>query len=132
MNMKLFYITLLIGFNLFGQEIYIDAESNYYVNKDNEELLLFKNDSVSIYDLNSFHLLEKKEIISPPNFDFSVYHILDKEPIHFVEINGGKVYQLNNDTNQRMITRIPIKGLGIVLYLLIMTLYIVMGVKYTG
>ena len=102
MNMNLFYITVLIGFNLFGQEIYIDAESNYYVNKDNEELLLFKNDSVSTYDLNNFHLLEKKEIISPPNFDFSVYHILDKEPIHFVEINGGKVYQLNNDTIQRI------------------------------
>ena len=61
MNMKLFYITLLIGFNLFGQEIYIDAESNYYVNKDNEELLLFKNDSVYIYDVNNFHLLKKKK-----------------------------------------------------------------------
>ena len=102
MHKKLFFIIFLIGFNSFGQEIYIDTESNYSFNKNNEELLIFKKDSVSIYDLNSFHLLEKKEIISPPNFDFSVYHILDKEPIHFVEINGGKVYQLNNDTIQRI------------------------------
>tara|TARA_B110000459_G_scaffold195419_1_gene236051 strand:- start:778 stop:2109 length:1332 start_codon:yes stop_codon:yes gene_type:complete len=102
MYKKLFFIIFLIGFNSFSQEIYIDTESNYSFNKNNEELLIFKKDSVSIYDLNSFHLLEKKEIISPPNFDFSVYHILDKEPIHFVEINGGKVYQLNNDTIQRI------------------------------
>ena len=102
MHKKLFFIIFLIGFNSFGQEIYIDTESNYSFNKNNEELLIFKKDSVSIYDINSFHLLEKKEIISPPNFDFSVYHILDKEPIHFVEINGGKVYQLNNDTIQRI------------------------------
>ena len=102
MHKKLFFIIFLIGFNSFGQEIYIDTESNYSFNKNNEELLIFKKDSVSIYDVNSFHLLEKKEIISPPNFDFSVYHILDKEPIHFVEINGGKVYQLNNDTIQRI------------------------------
>ena len=102
MYKKLFFIIFLIGFNSFSQEIYIDTESNYFFNKNNEELLIFKKDSVSIYDLNSFHLLEKKEIISPPNFDFSVYHILDKEPIHFVEINGGKVYQLNNDTIQRI------------------------------
>ena len=102
MHKKLFFIIFLIGFNSFSQEIYIDTESNYSFNKNNEELLIFKKDSVSIYDLNSFHLLEKKEIISPPNFDFSVYHILDKEPIHFVEINGGKVYQLNNDTIQRI------------------------------
>ena len=102
MYKKLFFIIFLIGFNSFSQEIYIDTESNYSFNKNNEELLIFKKDSVSIYDLNSFHLLEKKEITSPPNFDFSVYHILDKEPIHFVEINGGKVYQLNNDTIQRI------------------------------
>jgi hypothetical protein len=102
MHKKLFFIIFLIGFNSFGQEIYIDTESNYSFNKNNEELLIFKKDSVSIYDVNSFHLLEKKEITSPPNFDFSVYHILDKEPIHFVEINGGKVYQLNNDTIQRI------------------------------
>ena len=102
MYKKLFFIIFLIGFNSFGQEIYIDTESNYSFNKNNEELLIFKKDSVSIYDVNSFHLLEKKEITSPPNFDFSVYHILDKEPIHFVEINGGKVYQLNNDTIQRI------------------------------
>ena len=102
MNMKLFYITLLIGFNLFGQEIYIDAESNYYVNKDNEELLLFKNDSVSTYDLNNFHLLEKKEIISPTNFNLSEYHILYKDALHFIESNGGKVYRLSNDTIQRV------------------------------
>ena len=102
MNMKLFYITLLIGFNLFGQEIYIDAESNYYVNKDNEELLLFKNDSVSKYDLNNFHLLEKKEIISPTNFNLSEYHILYKDALHFIEFNGGKVYRLSNDTIQRV------------------------------
>ena len=102
MYKKLFFIIFLIGFNSFGQEIYIDTESNYFFNKNNEELLIFKKDSVSIYDVNSFHLLEKKEITSPPNFDFSVYHILDKEPIHFVEINGGKVYQLNNDTIQRI------------------------------
>ena len=102
MYKKLFFIIFLIGFNSFSQEIYIDTESNYSFNKNNEELLIFKKDSVSIYDVNSFHLLEKKEITSPPNFDFSVYHILDKEPIHFVEINGGKVYQLNNDTIQRI------------------------------
>ena len=102
MHKKLFFIIFLIGFNSFSQEIYIDTESNYSFNKNNEELLIFKKDSVSIYDVNSFHLLEKKEITSPPNFDFSVYHILDKEPIHFVEINGGKVYQLNNDTIQRI------------------------------
>ena len=102
MNMKLFYIILLIGFNLFGQEIYIDAESNYYVNKDNEELLLFKNDSVSTYDLNNFHLLEKKEIISPTNFNLSEYHILYKDALHFIEFNGGKVYRLSNDTIQRV------------------------------
>ena len=102
MHKKLFFIIFLIGFNSFGQEIYIDAESNYSFNKNNEELLIFKKDSVSIYDINSFHLLEKKEIISPPNFNFSAYHILDKEPIHFIEINGGKVYQLNNDTIQRI------------------------------
>ena len=102
MYKKLFFIIFLIGFNSFSQEIYIDTESNYFFNKNNEELLIFKKDSVSIYDVNSFHLLEKKEITSPPNFDFSVYHILDKEPIHFVEINGGKVYQLNNDTIQRI------------------------------
>ena len=102
MYKKLFFIIFLIGFNSFSQEIYIDTESNYFFNKNNEELLIFKKDSVSIYDLNSFHLLEKKEITSPPNFDFSAYHILDKEPIHFVEIIGGKVYQLNNDTIQRI------------------------------
>ena len=102
MNMKLFYITLLIGFNLFGQEIYIDAESNYYVNKDNEELLLFKNDSVYIYDVNNFHLLKKKEIISPSNFNFSEYFILYKDALHFIEFNGGKVYRLSNDTIQRI------------------------------
>ena len=102
MNMKLFYITLLIGFNLFGQEIYIDAESNYYVNKDNEELLLFKNDSVYIYDVNNFHLLKKKEIISPTNFNLSEYHILYKDALHFIEFNGGKVYRLSNDTIQRI------------------------------
>ena len=102
MNMKLFYITLLIGFNLFGQEIYIDAESNYYVNKDNEELLLFKNDSVYIYDVNNFHLLKKKEIISPSNFNFSEYLILYKDALHFIEFNGGKVYRLSNDTIQRI------------------------------
>lgn len=102
MHKKLFFITFLIGFNSFGQEIYIDAKSNYHFNKDNEELLVFKNDSVSIYDVNSFHLLERKEIISPANFNFIGYHILDLEPIHFVEVNGGKIYQLNNDTIQRI------------------------------
>ena len=96
MNMKLFYITLLIGFNLFGQEIYIDAESNYYVNKDNEELLLFKNDSVYIYDVNNFHLLKKKEIISPTNFNLSEYHILYKDALHFIEFNGGNLFVYNN------------------------------------
>ena len=100
--MNMFYITVLIGFNLCGQEIYIDAESNYYVNKDNEELLLFKNDSVYIYDVNNFHLLKKKEIISPSNFNFSEYFILYKDALHFIEFNGGKVYRLSNDTIQRI------------------------------
>lgn len=102
MHKKLLFIIFLIGFNSFSQEIHIDAESNYSFNKNNEELLIFKKDSVSIYDVNSFHLLERKEIISPPNFNFIGYHILDLESIHFVEINGGKVYQLNNDTIQRI------------------------------
>ena len=102
MKHKLLFLIFLIGFNTFSQEIYIDTKSNYIFNKNNEELLVFKNDSVSIYDINSFHLLKKKEIISPPNFNFLEYHILDKEPIHFIENNGGKVYQLNNDTIQRI------------------------------
>jgi hypothetical protein len=102
MHKKSLFIIFLIGFNSFSQEIHIDAESNYSFNKNNEELLIFKKDSVSIYDVNSFHLLERKEIISPPNFNFIGYHILDLESIHFVEINGGKVYQLNNDTIQRI------------------------------
>ena len=102
MHINFFYLTLLIGFNLFGQKIYVDAESNYLFNKESEELLVFQNDSIFIYDINSFHLLEKKEIITPSNFNFKLHHILNKEPIHFVEFNGGKVYQLNNDTIQRI------------------------------
>ena len=102
MHINFFYLTLLIGFNLFGQKIYVDAESNYLFNKESEELLVFQNDSIFIYDINSFHLLEKKEIITPSNFNFKLHHILNKEPIHFVEFNGGKVYQLNNDSIQRI------------------------------
>ena len=102
MHIKLFYLTLLIGFNLFGQEIYLHDNSNYSFNKESEELLVFQNDSIFIYDINSFHLLEKKEIITPSNFNFKLHHILNKEPIHFVEFNGGKVYQLNNDSIQRI------------------------------
>ena len=102
MHIKLFYLTLLIGFNLFGQEIYLDDNSNYSFNKESEELSVFQNDSVFKYDINSFHLLEKKEIITPTNFNFSQYHVLNLKPIHFVELNGGKVYQLNNDTIQRI------------------------------
>ncbi|MDA9342165.1 hypothetical protein N9Q84_04215, partial [Flavobacteriaceae bacterium] len=102
MHIKLFYLTLLIGFNLFGQEIYLHDNSNYSFNKESEELLVFQNDSIFIYDINSFHLLEKKEIINQSNFNFKLHHILNKEPIHFVEFNGGKVYQLNNDTIQRI------------------------------
>ena len=102
MHKKFLFIIFLIGFNSFGQEIYIDAESSYSFNKNNEELSIFKNDSVSIYDINSFHLIERKEIITPANFDFLAYIILNLEPIHFVEINGGKVYRLKNDTIQRI------------------------------
>ena len=102
MHIKLFYLTLLIGFNLFGQEIYLHDNSNYSFNKESEELLVFQNDSIFIYDINSFHLLEKKGIITPPNFNFKLHHILNKEPIHFVEFNGGKVYQLKNDSIQRV------------------------------
>jgi hypothetical protein len=50
MHIKLFYLTLLIGFNLFGQEIYLDDNSNYSFNKESEELLVFQNDSIFIYD----------------------------------------------------------------------------------
>ena len=46
MHIKLFYLTLLIGFNLFGQEIYLDDNSNYSFNKESEELLVFQNDSI--------------------------------------------------------------------------------------
>ena len=52
MHINFFYLTLLIGFNLFGQKIYVDAESNYLFNKESEELLVFQNDSIFIYDIN--------------------------------------------------------------------------------
>ena len=102
MHKKLLVVIFFIVFNLFGQKIDIDTESNYLFNKESEELLVFQNDSIFIYDINSFHLLEKKEIITPPNFNFSQYHLLNLKSIHFVELNGGKVYQLNNDTIQRI------------------------------
>ena len=102
MHKKLLFVIFFIVFNLFGQKIYIHDNSNYSFNKESEELLVFQNDSVFKYDINSFQLLEKKEIISPTNFNFSQYHVLNLKPIHFVELNGGKVYQLNNDTIQRI------------------------------
>ena len=99
---KLLFLIILIGFNSFSQEIFIDANSNFYFNDKNEELSVFKNDSVYIYDVNNFHLLKKKEIISPTNFNLSEYHILYKDALHFIEFNGGKVYRLSNDTIQRI------------------------------
>ena len=113
MHKKLLFIFFFIVFNLFGQEIDIDAESNYLFNKESEELLVFQNDSIFIYDINSFHLLEKKGIITPPNFNFKLHHILNKEPIHFVEFNGGKVYQLKNDSIQRVARRRAAAWLGV-------------------
>ena len=99
---KLLFLIILIGFNSYSQEIFIDANSNFYFNDKNEELSVFKNDSVYIYDVNNFHLLKKKEIISPTNFNLSEYHILYKDALHFIEFNGGKVYRLSNDTIQRI------------------------------
>lgn len=99
---KLLFLIILIGFNSFSQEIFIDANSNFSFNDKNEELSVFKNDSVYIYDVNNFHLLKKKEIISPTNFNLSEYHILYKDALHFIEFNGGKVYRLSNDTIQRI------------------------------
>ena len=50
MHKKLLFVIFFIVFNLFGQEIYIHDNSNYSFNKESEELLVFRNDSVFKYD----------------------------------------------------------------------------------
>jgi hypothetical protein len=99
--MRLLFLFLFLGLNVFSQRILIDdigSLKNFSADSIQKELLLFYDGYYDKYDLRTFKK-EKVEFHTPPEFNVERYIFLAVDSLQFfISRDGGMVYQFKKDT----------------------------------
>lgn len=93
---KTFFVLCLFSGLSFAQNIPL------YRLVDNEKIVVFRNDSIFDFDLNTSQLMNGKALEKPQEFNLLNHQMLINNGVFFIENVGGRVYILQDNEIRRI------------------------------